>query len=67
MNRPQRLPRPRQRSHALRSVHPQQLTLGLAWSADDLAARRHLRLLPSPERTHEPIAPAAVETLRRAA
>lgn len=66
MTRPQRLPRPRQRSVRLRSVHPQQLTLSLGWSADDLAARRHLNLLPAPEREHEPIAPAAAE-IRRAA
>ena len=65
MTRTQRLPRPRQRSTALRSVHPHQMTLALTWSAEDLAARRHLVLLPTPEREHEPVAPAA--QIRRAA
>jgi len=63
MTAPQRLPRPRQTR--LRSVHPQQLTLSLAWSADDLAARRHLTVLPAPAREPEPVTPAVA--IRRAA
>jgi len=61
----QRLPRPRRTPSRLRSVHPHQLTLSLTWSADDLAARRHLALLPTAVREPEPMAPAA--SIRRAA
>lgn len=57
-----------QRSRRMRATHPHQMTLALDWSAAEVAARAHLRVLPPFVHVPEPQVPIAMrEHLRKAA